>query len=271
MPKTYNLCAMQSISVVIVCKNEEDIIADTLKSLRGLTDDIIVYDNGSMDNTINQVKQFDVQLHEGTWEGFGKTKMKAIALAKYAWILSLDADEAIDDELKRSLLALQLNNDKEVYELRFKNFIGNKYLKHGEWGVDKHIRLFNRKTAKWNDAPVHEQLIIPGEAVIKKLNGHVLHHTVKSIKAYKEKMKHYAILNAQKYFQQGKGSSWLKRNLAPAFSFFSHYILRLGFLDGREGYTSAKITAHYTFLKYAKLKELRKLSAVNSQQSGQTS
>ena len=111
---------MQSISVVIVCKNEEDIIADTLKSLQGLTDDIIVYDNGSMDNTINQVKQFDVRLHEGTWEGFGKTKMKAIALAKCDWILSLDADEAIDDELKRSLLALQLNNDKEVYELCFK-------------------------------------------------------------------------------------------------------------------------------------------------------
>ena len=255
---------MQSLSIVIICKNEDDVIADTLKSFQGLTDDIVVYDNGSTDNTVDKVKQFNARLHEGAWEGFGKTKMKAIALAKYDWILSLDADEAIDEELKRSLLALQLNDDKEVYELCFKNYIGKKYLRHGAWGSDKHIRLFNRKIVKWNDAPVHEQLIIPPDVTVKKLNGYVLHRTVKSIEMYKEKMKHYATLNAKKYYMQGKKSSWIKLKLAPAFNFFKNYILKLGFLDGPEGFVSAKIIAHYTFLKYKKLKELIRQSDVNA-------
>jgi len=250
---------MQSISVVIVCKNEEDIIADTLKSFEGLTDDIVVYDNGSTDKTVDKAKQFNVQLHQGIWEGFGKTKMKAISFAKYDWVLSLDADEAIDEELKRSLLALQLNNEKEVYELLFKNFIGNKYLKHGAWGRDRHIRLFNRKIVKWNDAPVHEKLIIPADVLVKTLNGYVLHHTVKNIEAYKEKMKDYAMLNAEKYYRQGKNSSWMKLKLAPAFYFFKNYILKLGFLDGYEGYMAATIIAHYTYLKYKRLKELKRM------------
>jgi glycosyltransferase involved in cell wall biosynthesis len=272
MQKKCNLAiAMQSLSVVIVCRNEADVIAETLLSLQGLTDDIIVFDNGSTDNTINRANQFNVKLQQGTWEGFGKTKMKAIAFAKYDWILSLDADEAIDEELKRSLLSLPLNNENEVYELQFKNFMGNKYLKHGEWGGDKHIRLFNRKIVTWNDAPVHERLITPADIIIKKLNGYVLHRTVKSIKAYKEKMEYYAALNAEKYYSQGKSSSWTKMIFAPAFSFFKNYFLKMGFLDGREGYISAKITAHYTFLKYAKLKELIRQTTISSPQSGQTS
>src|SRR5258705_3230387 len=154
---------MQLLSVVIICKNEADVIGKTLQSLDGLSDNIIVYDNGSTDNTFEQIKKFNVQPHRGTWEGFGKTKNKAVALAKYDWILSLDADEAIDEELKRSLLALKLTEENDVYEIRFKNFLGNKYLKFGEWGSDKHIRLFNRKITQWDDAAVHEELLMaPG-------------------------------------------------------------------------------------------------------------
>ena len=124
---------MQSISVVIVCKNEAGIIGQTLQSLAGLTDDIIVYDTGSTDTTVELLKQTAVQLHQGQWEGFGLTKNKATALAKYDWILSLDADEAIDGELKKSLLNLQLNREKIVYAIKFKNFLADKYLRYGEW------------------------------------------------------------------------------------------------------------------------------------------
>lgn len=247
---------MQSLSVVIVCKNEAGIIGRTLNSLQGLTDDIIVYDNGSTDNTIEVVRQFAIQLHQGSWEGFGKTKNKANALAKYDWILSLDADEALDEELKQSLLALPLDNSKLLYQVKYKNFLGNKYLKHGEWGNDKHTRLFNRKAVSWDDAPVHEQLIIPADAVTNTLKGYIHHYTMKDIKDYAAKMVNYAILNAEKYFQQGKKASWLKLRMAPGFSFFSNYILKAGFLDGHTGYVCAKMTAYYTFLKYARLKEL---------------
>lgn len=249
---------MQFISVVIVCKNEAGIIGQTLHSLAGLTDDIIVYDTGSTDNTVEIIKQFDVHLHQGKWEGFGKTKNKAMALAKYDWILSLDADEAIDGELKQSLLILQLNNEKAVYEIKYKNFLAEKYLKYGEWGNDKHTRLFNRKTVNWDDAPVHEQLIFPAGIVTINLAGYILHRTMKDVKDYASKMVNYAFLNAEKYYRQGKQSSWLKLRVAPGFAFFNYYILKAGFLDGHAGYLCAKMTAYYTFLKYARLKELNR-------------
>ncbi len=256
---------MQSISVVIICKDEADVIGETLKSLQGLTDNIIIYDNGSTDSTIEIVKQFNVQLHRGNWEGFGKTKTKAIALSKYDWVLNLDADEAIDDDLRQTLLAIELNNEKTVYEMRFKNFLGNKYLKHGEWGNDKHIRLFNRKVVHWNDAPVHEQLIMTEGTAIKRLKGYVLHKTMRDVEDYKTKTIKYAILSADKYFQERKKAGWFKLNIAPAFTFFNYYILKLGFLDGHAGYICARMTAWYTFLKYKRLKELGKQPAAPSQ------
>ncbi|HQV61732.1 MAG TPA: glycosyltransferase family 2 protein, partial [Chitinophagaceae bacterium] len=204
------------------------------------------------------VRQFKVHLHEGSWEGFGKTKTKANQLAKYDWILSLDADEAADEELRQSLLQWNPGNDVIVYDILFKNFLGEKYLKYGEWGGDHHIRFFNKKFVQWDEAPVHEQLIIPANAVIKKLKGYVLHQTMKDIHDYAAKMVKYAMLNGEKYYKQGKKASWFKLRLSPGFTFFNYYILKLGFLDGHAGYICARMTAYYTFLKYARLKELNK-------------
>src|SRR6185436_12350464 len=143
---------MQKLSVVIVCRNGAKVIEETIKSFSGLTDDVLIYDNGSTDGTQAIVKKTGAKLFEGDWEGFGKTKNKANALAKYDWILSLDADEAIDEELKKNLLGLDLSDEIRVYEARFKNFLGNKWLRFGEWGNDKHTRLFNRQKVKWDDA-----------------------------------------------------------------------------------------------------------------------
>ena len=247
---------MQQISVVIICKNEADAIAETLQSFSGLTDDIIVYDNGSTDGTQQAVKGSPVHFHTGQWEGFGQTKNKANLLAKYDWILSLDADEAIDEELKNNLLRLDLNNDKTVYKLKFKNFLGDKWLRFGEWGNDKHIRLFNRKRVKWNDAVVHEELVFPQEFAVVQLSGFVLHKTVDNVVEYKKKMKNYAMMNADKYFKEGRKFSLLRFWLSPSISFFKNYFLKLGFLDGRKGLISAGMTMKYTFLKYKRLREL---------------
>lgn len=247
---------MPGFSIVIICRNEAATIGRTLESLKGLSDDIIVYDNGSTDGTQHIIREYDATLHEGKWEGFGKTKQKAIKLAKYDWILSLDADEAIDAELKNSLSVLKFDHEKKVYDISFRNFLGNKFLKYGEWGGDHHIRLFNRGTVQYDDAPVHEQLILPKDVVIKKIRGHVLHATMKDVHEYAEKMIQYSMLNALKYYGQGKKSSWFRIKLSPAFTFFNYYILRLGFLDGHEGFVCAKMTAWYTFLKYTRLREL---------------
>src|SRR5829696_10006564 len=125
------------ISIVIVCKNEAGVIANTLRSVRGLSDDIVVFDNGSDDGTIDIIKQFPVTLHIGKWEGFGITKQKATLLARNDWILSLDADEVPDEELIQELRQVTLENEKEVYSVRRKNFLGKHHLRYGEWGNDR--------------------------------------------------------------------------------------------------------------------------------------
>lgn len=248
---------MHPFSVVIVCKNESAVIGITLQSLQGLTDDIVIYDNGSTDGTPEIVKKFGVRLYEGSWEGFGKTKGKALALAKHDWVLFLDADEAVDAELKSSLQQWVPENSTTLYEMAFKNYFKDKPLRYGDWGTDYHVRFFNRTAVRWDEAPVHEQLLLPPGAVTKRMKGYILHRTLRSVDDYKRKMEQYAELGAEKYFRQGKRATWIKRRLSPLFSFFSNYILKLGFLDGREGYLSAKITAWYTALKYEKLKEMQ--------------
>jgi hypothetical protein len=126
----------------------------------------------------------------------------------------------------------------------------------GAWGNDRHIRLFNRKLVQWDDAAVHESLIIPPGTATVRLNGYVLHRTAACAAEYENKMREYAGRSAEKYFQHGKKSGWLKMNMAAFLSFIKNYFLKLGFLDGRKGFDCARINALYTFLKYKKLKEL---------------
>ena len=247
---------MQRLSVVIVCKNGAKVIGETIKSFTGLTDDILIYDNGSTDGTQDIIKQSNARLVEGDWEGFGKTKNKANALAKYDWILSLDSDEAIDEELKKCLLKEDLTDEKKVFEFKFKNFLGNKWLRFGEWGNDKHIRLFNRIKIRWNDADVHESLLLPKDVKVIAVPGYVLHKTAANFSEYENKMENYAALNAAKYFKQQKTSGSLKMFFSAIFSFIKNYFFKLGFLDGATGYHCARINARYTFLKYKELDKL---------------
>ena len=245
-----------NISVVIITRNEAHIIANTLQSLQSVTDDIVVVDSGSTDGTVAICKQFNATVIETDWDGYGINKNKGIKAAKYDWILSLDADEAIDEELQQSLLQLNLNNDEEVFNIRFKNFFCNKWIRFGEWGFDRHIRLFNRKKVQWNNAAVHENLVFSEGLIVIKLQGNVLHYTVQNRQEYDTKTDYYARMNATKYAALGKTAGFVKRYLSPVFAFIQHYIIQLGFLDGKEGFIIAKTTARYTFLKYRYLKEM---------------
>jgi len=247
-----------NISVVIITKNEAHIIANTLQGLKGLTDDIIIVDSGSTDETVHICKQFMATIIETGWEGYGLTKNKGAAAAKYDWILSLDADEVIDEKLKQSLQRLSLKDENEVFKITRRNFFCNKLIRFGEWGHDTPIRLFNRKKAAWNNAAVHENLVFPEAVTVIKLKGNILHYTVQNRREYDAKTDHYARMNARKYVEAGKRPNFFKQYFSPVFAFIQHYIFRLGFLDGKEGFIIAKTTARYTFLKYRYLKELKK-------------
>jgi glycosyltransferase involved in cell wall biosynthesis len=244
------------LSIVIICKNEKGNIERVLQSIAGVTDDTVVYDSGSTDGTLAALQQFPVRVHQGEWMGFGKTKRYAVSLAKHDWVLCIDADEAPDQELQQELRQLSFGDSHTVYQLRFKNLLGDKQLRWGEWGGDKHIRLFNRQTVTWDEAIIHERLQIPPSARVQQLKGYILHRTMKDTAEYSQKMVGYALLNAEKYYRQGKKATWIKRYFAPVFSFLKYYIFQLGFLDGWEGFLSARMTSYYTFLKYARLHEL---------------
>ena len=239
-----------NISVVIITKNEAHVIANTLQSLQPEFNDMVIVDSGSTDETVHICREFRATVLETGWQGYGINKNKGIAAAKNDWILSLDADEAIDAELKRSLQQLSLADEKEVFNIRFKNFFCGKWIRYGEWGFDSHIRLFNRKKVQWNNSAVHEELIFPAGFTKKRLKGNILHYTVHDKKEYAVKMNNYAMMNAEKYFKARKRSNFGKAYFSPVFSFLQHYIFRLGFLDGPEGLLIARTTARYTFLKY---------------------
>ena len=246
------------LSVVIITKNEAHIIGNTLQSLQGISDNIIIVDSGSTDDTIGICKKFNATIIETGWDGYGANKNKGINAAKNDWILSLDADEAIDPVLKEEILKLTPGNESAVYKLSFRNFFCNKRIRFGVWTTDKHIRLFNRKKVRWDNAEVHESLVLPPDVKLMSLRGKVLHYTVSNITEYSNKTVAYAKANAKKYWLRGKKAGFIKLYLAPAFNFLQHYIFRLGFLDGWEGYLICKTNAWYTFMKYAFLRELNK-------------
>lgn len=250
---------MKEISVIIIARNESHIIGRTIKALESLTDDIIIVDSGSSDNTIEIAEGYGARVIRTEWLGFGQTKNQGTEAAKYNWILSLDADEVMSEELKAALLLEDFVEENQVYEIRFRTYFGEKRLRYGEWGRDeRHIRLFNRKFAKWNNAEVHEELEFSEGSKKKVLDGYIMHYTVLDFSDYSRKTVEYAMLNAEKYFKAGKRAGWLTLRLSAAFSFIWNYIFRLGFLDGHEGYLTARMTSIYTFMKYAKLRELER-------------
>jgi glycosyltransferase involved in cell wall biosynthesis len=244
------------ISAVIICKNEEHIIEKTLRSAQQVAAEVLLYDTGSTDATLSIARKLGIRIIESEWEGYGKSKQKAIAAAQYDWILNIDSDEVLDDVLIQSIKQLDLANQQIAYKVLFKNFLGSVQLSWGEFGFDKHIRLFNRKNVQWNDSSVHEKLVIPGNVKVKELNGRILHFTMKDTSEFVQKSVNYALLNAELYFQRGKKSTWIKQFVAPLFMFIKYYFFKLGFLDGWAGLFAARMAGLYTYVKYTRLREL---------------
>jgi glycosyltransferase involved in cell wall biosynthesis len=247
---------MVPVSVVIITKNEAHIIARCIQKATLITDDIVIIDNGSTDDTSDIANMYDCRVFKKNWDGYGANKNKGIAEAKYNWILSIDADEVPDDDLIAAIHQLKFNNSVVVYDIKFKSYFGEKQIHFGSWGRDHHTRLFDRRLVKWSETMVHEKLMIPLHTKIKRLNGHIHHYSVKNVNEYESKGCYYAKLSAKKYFNNGKKASFTKLYLSPLFGFLKNYIVYLGFLDGREGWEIAKTTVKNTYRKYHYLSKL---------------
>lgn len=248
---------MVPISIVIITKNEADVIAGCVKMAGLITDDIVIIDNGSTDETLDIASAYGCRVYQNGWKGYGANKNIGIEQAKYEWILSLDADEVPDMELVDSLHRLKLDNAGLVYDIKFRSYFGKKRIRFGSWGRGHHIRLFNRSLIRWSEQKVHETLILPEGIKKRKIGGYLHHYSVKDVHECKRKAVLYARLSAEKYFQNGGEANFINLFISPVFSFFVGYILLLGFLDGREGWTISQTTFTNKWLKYHHLNRMR--------------
>ena len=180
---------MNHISIVIITKNEGHILERTLNSTRGISNDIIIVDSGSTDDTLAIAARHTSRIVQTTWLGYGATKNLGIEMATCNWILTMDADEALDEELRQNIMQTDIaKNETVIYTARFKNFIGEKQLIFGKYLKSTSVILFNRKYIKWDDQPVHEKLIIPKSFTHKKLKGSILHYSMKDLDDFKDKI-----------------------------------------------------------------------------------
>lgn len=244
-----------NISAVVLAKNNEKTIYNTLKSLESFND-VVVYDNGSVDETMNIAKSFpNVNLIEGEFRGFGWSKNKAASYAKNDWILIIDSDEVIDSELLAELKSKLLEKTC-VYKLNFKAFYKNIQVKHCGWNNQKIKRLYNRATTSYNDNDVHEDIITDG-LKIEVLKGNVEHYSYHSISEFVIKADRYSTLFALNNAGK-KSSSPTKAFFNGMYSFIRTYIFKQGFRDGYVGLIIAYSHMVTNFYKYIKLYEANK-------------
>lgn len=243
-----------SVSVVIICKNSAHTIGRAVKSCQPLTDDIIVVDSGSTDGTLEIIKSHHAVLVETPWLGYGETKNLGNRRAKYDWILSLDSDEYIDDALIESLQQADLSDPSIIYTIKRISYLGDRAVKHGEWGRGVIRRVFNKQNACWDNSPVHEEIRCNNETREIQLKGAIHHFTSPDIHTYRNKLNTYAHLMAEKYAGKKKASHLLKLFFSPIFNFLQNYIFRAGFLDGKTGLDIARAHAWYTRRKYELLR-----------------
>lgn len=241
------------LTVVVITKNEESNITRCLTSVLGWVDEVVVYDSGSVDQTVQVASKLGARVVSGDWLGFGPTKKKATLLAKNDWILSLDADEEVSLDLKHEIRQRFASLDSEsAYALPRKSYFLKKWILHGGWYPDRQVRLFNQKHSMWNQDLIHEKV---QAKYVQNFENCLNHYVFKNLSHQVVTNDRYSTLQAQKMFNDGKKMNWFHFMTKPTVKFIECYFLKLGFLDGYAGYVIARSAAYSVFLKWAKLKE----------------
>lgn len=249
------------ITATIITFNEERNIERCIRSVDGVADEIIVLDSLSTDRTEEICKRLNVRFVSRAWEGYSESKNYLNSLVSTDYILSLDADEALDETLKSEVIKLKSDSNPQIYSVnRLTNYCG-KWIKHSGWYPDIKARLFPKEGSYWDGAIVHEELIFPDDLEIIQLNGHLEHFSYYSFEDHRARADKYSSLTAQKMHKKGKKASVLKPYLSALGRFVSMYILKAGFLDGKMGFKIAQISAQSNVFKY---KELRRLNRENN-------
>lgn len=254
------------ISVTILTKNSQKYLKEVLKALEQF-DEVLICDTGSEDNTLLIAQEFpNVVIHKRSFIGFGPTHNIASSLTRNDWILSIDSDEVVTDELAKEIGNLKLDAG-HVYSFPRHNEYRGKWIKWCGWHPDRQIRLYNKNETRFTDAQVHESIVIDHLKHVH-LQAPLRHYSYDKVADFLTKMQSYSTLFAAQY-QGRKHSSFGKALSHGSFSFFKSYILKKGFLGGQEGFEISFYNAATAFYKYLKLAEAnRQLELEQLKKSG---
>jgi len=242
-------------SVVLITWNEANNIEACLSPLLQISDDVLVLDAYSEDDTPALAKKMGAWVIQKKWEGYAQNKNYANAQAHHDWILSIDADEIVSEALIQTLKTLEPESNT-VYELdRLTNYCG-KWIHHSGWYPDWKVRLFNRNSIQWQGDFVHETLAIPKEMKRVRLEGKLLHYSYKSSEDHLQRIDRYAALSAKDLYTQGKKAGFFKLWVSPVFRFLRTLIISRGFMDGKEGWIISMRGARLVRTKYRLLREM---------------
>ena len=245
------------ISVVIITKNEECNLARCLASVASIADDVVVVDSFSTDATERIAREHGARFVQHAFEGHIEQKNWAITQAKFPWVLSLDADEALDEKLQRSIAKVKRDSDATGYTMnRLTNYCGT-WIRHGGWYPDVKLRLWDSRKGRWAGTNPHDRYELEAGGQVVHLDGDLLHFSYNSVSDHVRQADYFTTIAAKAYFEQGRTAPVWKLLLSPVAKFIGSYFVQLGFLDGYHGFLIARISAHATFQKYKKLRSLR--------------
>jgi glycosyltransferase involved in cell wall biosynthesis len=249
---------MDKLSVVIITFNEEKNIERCIRSVLAIADEIVVVDSLSTDRTEEICSRFNVRFISHAFEGYIGQKNFATNQAMNSYVLSLDADEAIDNELAASIAEIKQNFAKDGYSMnRVTNYCG-KWIRHGAWYPDRKLRLWNRHKGAWGGVNFHDRFDLKPDCSKGYLKGEILHYSYDSIEAHIAQFNKFTSLSAINMHGNGKKASLTKIYFSPLISFLKGFFIKLGFLDGFYGVMICFVNAFATYMKYVKLRQLNK-------------
>ena len=245
------------ISAVIIAKGEAKRIEACVASV-SFCDEVVVLDSGSTDGTQALARALGARVVETDWPGFVAQKNRAAAAAENDWVLSIDADERVDDALRREIEAIRATGEPSAaaYQVKRHVFYLGRWIDHGGWYPEWRARLFDRRRARWGGTDPHDHVEADGP-VARISRGDLEHFTYDSIADHLAQIDRFTTIAAGEKAKAGARRSLVAMVARPPWAFFRRYVLQAGFLDGRAGFVIARLAAYYVFLKWAKLWELQ--------------